>query len=79
MHKLLPLAEIRVDSQYPVLSDSGGEFRKLYGVGKGILGLVDARVTYFIDSKGVIRYEGGCTDCSSTHRLRSSGMLSTRP
>ncbi|KAF9646928.1 peroxiredoxin Q [Thelephora ganbajun] len=40
---------------YPVLSDSTGEFRKLYGVGKGILGLVDARVTYFVDSKGVVR------------------------
>jgi len=40
---------------YPVLSDSAGEFRKSYGVGKGILGLVDARVTYFVDSKGVIR------------------------
>jgi len=40
---------------YPVLSDSTGEFRRLYGVGKGIIGLVDARVTYFIDSKGVVR------------------------
>ena len=43
------------DSQYPVLSDSAGEFRQLYGVGKGIMGLVDARVTYFVDSKGVVR------------------------
>ena len=43
------------DSQYPVLSDPSGEFRKLYGVGKGLLGLVDARVTYFVDSKGVVR------------------------
>ena len=43
------------DSQYPVLSDSDGKFRKLYGVGKGIMGLVDARVTYFVDSKGVVR------------------------
>jgi len=43
------------DSQYPVLSDSSGEFRKLYGVGKGILGLVDARVTYFVDSDGIVR------------------------
>ena len=38
-----------------MLSDSTGEFRQLYGVGKGILGLVDARVTYFVDSKGVVR------------------------
>jgi len=43
------------DPQYPVLSDSSGEFRKLYGVGKGLLGLVNARVTYFVDSKGVVR------------------------
>jgi len=40
---------------YPVLSDSAGEFRTSYGVGRGILGLVDARVTYFVDSKGVVR------------------------
>jgi peroxiredoxin Q/BCP len=47
-----------MDPQYPVLSDSAGEFRKLYGVGKGILGLVDARVTFFVDSKGVVRWDG---------------------
>jgi len=40
---------------YPVLSDSDGEFRKLYGVGKGLLGLTEARVTYFVDSKGTVR------------------------
>lgn len=40
---------------YPVLSDSDGEFRKLYGVGKGLLGLTEARVTYFIDPKGAVR------------------------
>jgi len=40
---------------YPVLSDSNGEARKAYSVGKGILGFVDARVTFVIDSKGVVR------------------------
>ncbi|EMD39977.1 hypothetical protein CERSUDRAFT_112219 [Gelatoporia subvermispora B] len=40
---------------YPILSDSNGEARKAYSVGKGILGLVDARVTFVIDSKGVVR------------------------
>lgn len=40
---------------YPVLSDSAGEFRKLYGVGKGMMGLTEARTTYFVDSKGIIR------------------------
>ncbi|OCH91855.1 AhpC-TSA-domain-containing protein [Obba rivulosa] len=40
---------------YPVLSDSNGEARKAYSVGKGLLGFVDARVTFVIDSKGVVR------------------------
>jgi len=65
---------------YPVLSDSAGEFRRLYGVGKGIMGLVEARVTFFIDSKGTVRY--GDTEQSArlcSHHLHSLGMLSTRP
>ncbi|KAJ3555616.1 hypothetical protein NM688_g2474 [Phlebia brevispora] len=40
---------------YPVLSDSKGEARKTYHVGKGLLGLVDARVTFIIDKEGVVR------------------------
>ncbi|PSR74834.1 hypothetical protein PHLCEN_2v9548 [Hermanssonia centrifuga] len=40
---------------YPVLSDTKGEARKAYHVGKGLLGLVDARVTFVIDAKGVVR------------------------
>ncbi|KAH9841520.1 peroxiredoxin Q [Rhodofomes roseus] len=40
---------------YPVLSDANGEARKAYHVGKGLMGLTDARVTFFIDSKGVVR------------------------
>ncbi|KAI0953472.1 hypothetical protein AcW1_007681 [Taiwanofungus camphoratus] len=40
---------------YPVLSDVNGEARKAYHVGKGLMGLTDARVTFFIDSKGVVR------------------------
>lgn len=41
--------------QYPVLSDSGGEARKAYHIGKGLLGLVEARVTVVIDTKGIVR------------------------
>ena len=41
--------------QYPVLSDAKGESRKAYHVGKGLMGLTDARTTFFIDSKGVVR------------------------
>ncbi|KAH9854753.1 thioredoxin-like protein [Lenzites betulinus] len=41
---------------YPVLSDTQGEARKAYHVGKGMYGLLpSARVTFFIDSKGVVR------------------------
>ncbi|KAF8586290.1 peroxiredoxin Q [Ramaria rubella] len=40
---------------YPVLSDSKGEARKAYQVKKGLLGLTEGRVTFFIDSKGVVR------------------------
>jgi len=41
---------------YPILSDVKGEARKAYHVGKGLLGLAEsARVTFFIDSKGVVR------------------------
>ncbi|KZS93292.1 peroxiredoxin Q [Sistotremastrum niveocremeum HHB9708] len=47
-----------VDEQglnYPVLSDASGEARKAYSVGKGLMGLTEARVTFFIDSKGIVR------------------------
>ncbi|EIW59195.1 peroxiredoxin Q [Trametes versicolor FP-101664 SS1] len=41
---------------YPVLSDANGEARKAYHVGKGLFGLTEtARVTFFVDSKGVVR------------------------
>ncbi|OJT11530.1 hypothetical protein TRAPUB_11948 [Trametes pubescens] len=41
---------------YPVLSDANGEARKAYHVGKGLFGLAEtARVTFFVDSKGVVR------------------------
>ncbi|KAI0076767.1 peroxiredoxin Q [Panus rudis PR-1116 ss-1] len=40
---------------YPILSDGKGEARKAYHVGKGLLGLVDARVTFIIDSQGIVR------------------------
>lgn len=42
--------------QYPVLSDAKGEARKAYHIGRGLLGLVDARVTVVIDAKGTVRW-----------------------
>ncbi|EEB96161.1 hypothetical protein MPER_04751, partial [Moniliophthora perniciosa FA553] len=40
---------------YPILSDEKGEARKAYHVGRGLMGLTDARVTFIIDSKGIVR------------------------
>ena len=40
---------------FPLLCDEDNLLRKLFGVPK-VLGLLDGRVTYIIDSKGVIRY-----------------------
>ena len=40
---------------YPLLCDENNALRKKFGVPK-VLGLLDGRVTYLIDSKGVIRH-----------------------
>lgn len=41
---------------YPLLADVGGALRKKVGVPRSMLGLVDGRVTYVLDSKGVVRH-----------------------
>ena len=41
--------------QYPLLCDTKNKLRKLFGVPK-FLGMLDGRVTYIIDSKGLIRH-----------------------
>jgi len=40
---------------FVLLSDADGAVRKLYGVGKA-LGILDGRITYVIDTKGVVRH-----------------------
>ena len=40
---------------YTLLSDVGGEVRKLYGVPK-TMGILPGRVTYIIDKQGVVRH-----------------------
>jgi peroxiredoxin Q/BCP len=45
-----------VSTQFPVLSDSEGAARKAYHVGKSLFGLFPARVTFLIDSDGIIQY-----------------------
>jgi peroxiredoxin Q/BCP len=39
-----------------MLSDQSGEARKAYSVGRGLMGISEGRVTFFIDSQGVVRY-----------------------
>ncbi len=40
---------------YPLLCDKGSELRKAFGVQK-FLGLLEGRVTFIIDSEGIIRH-----------------------
>ncbi|KAH8998529.1 peroxiredoxin Q [Lactarius akahatsu] len=40
---------------YPMLSDESGAARKAYGVSRGLMGLSEGRVTFFIGSDGVVR------------------------
>ncbi len=39
-----------------MLSDESGEARKAYIVGRGLKGFSEGRVTFFVDSQGVVRY-----------------------
>jgi peroxiredoxin Q/BCP len=40
---------------YPMLSDESGEARKAYSVSRGLMGMSEGRVTFFVDSEGVVR------------------------
>jgi peroxiredoxin Q/BCP len=40
---------------FTLLSDQGGQVRKLYGI-QPVLGLLPGRVTYVIDRAGVVRH-----------------------
>jgi peroxiredoxin Q/BCP len=40
---------------YPMLSDESGEARKAYSVSRGLMGLSEGRVTFFVDKEGVVR------------------------
>jgi peroxiredoxin Q/BCP len=41
---------------FTLLSDHGGKVRKMFGLKKKLLGLLNARVTFIIDKTGVIRH-----------------------
>lgn len=42
------------EARFPLLSDRGGEVRRLYGV-KASLGLLPGRTTFVVDKEGVVR------------------------
>jgi peroxiredoxin Q/BCP len=46
---------VKHDLSFPLLSDEGGNIRRLYGVPK-TFGLFPGRVTYVIDKEGVVSY-----------------------
>jgi peroxiredoxin Q/BCP len=46
---------VKHDLSFPLLSDEGGNIRRLYGVPK-TFGLFPGRVTYVIDKEGVVRH-----------------------
>jgi len=46
---------VRCEVPFVLLSDEGGKVRKLYGVPSS-LGLIPGRVTYIIDTRGVVRH-----------------------
>jgi len=64
---------------YPVLSDSEDEARKAYVVGKGLLGLVNARVTFLIDSDGTVRDVLDATMNYSAHAKFVAKWLASLP
>lgn len=39
-----------------MLSDESGVARKAYSVSRGLMGLSEGRVTFFIDSDGIVQY-----------------------
>ncbi|KAF8326015.1 peroxiredoxin Q [Cantharellus anzutake] len=52
---------------YPVLSDPDRKTRKEYNVGSALLGLIDGRYTFIVDSKGIVRGVEDSTLSASAH------------
>lgn len=42
---------------FTLLNDGDGAVREMYGIGRALLGLASARITYVIDREGVIRHK----------------------
>lgn len=41
---------------FPLLADEGGALRRKLGVPRAMLGMLESRVTYVIDQKGILRH-----------------------
>ncbi|CAE6361838.1 unnamed protein product [Rhizoctonia solani] len=71
-----------VDAQglsYPMLCDTEGEARKKYQVGKGLLGLSEARVTFCVDKEGVVRNVFDSVLQFTAHEKAVTKWLATLP
>ncbi|QRV95806.1 AhpC/TSA domain-containing protein [Ceratobasidium sp. AG-Ba] len=71
-----------VDAQgipFPMLCDVDGEARKKYNVGKGMLGLTEARVTFCVDKEGVVREFYDSMLNFTAHEKHVTKWLSTLP
>ncbi|KAL5638731.1 hypothetical protein ACGC1H_003180 [Rhizoctonia solani] len=71
-----------VDAQglpYPMLCDTDGEARKAYQVGKGLLGLTEARVTFCVDKEGIVRSVFDSSLQFAAHEKAVAKWLATLP
>ena len=64
----------KCDLPFTILSDEGGRVRKLYGV-PSTLGLLPGRVTYIIDTKGVVRHVFSSQTNPTKHVEEAIGVL----
>ncbi|KAG8744211.1 hypothetical protein FRC10_010573 [Ceratobasidium sp. 414] len=71
-----------VDAQglpFPMLCDLDGAARKAYSVGKGMLGLTEARVTFCVDKEGVVRELFDSVLNFTAHEKHVTKWLATLP
>ncbi|WP_200875582.1 peroxiredoxin [Hymenobacter sp. IS2118] len=60
---------------FQLLADEKGDVRKLYEVPRALLGLLPGRVTYVIDSEGIIRYIFNSLSGATDHVSKTKEVL----
>lgn len=60
---------------YPILADTDGQVRRLFGVPRGMFGLSDGRVTYVLDAEGVVRHRFAATLKAAEHMREALGIV----